>query len=192
MAKMMSNPAVGHLRGTVGDLVFVQQRTGDVVVRMRSRRRAPKREQEAANQQRFREAVAYAKSVWATQPELKGRYQAEAKLTGRQGFNLAKADYRLLPSVDDVGLTGYRGNIGETIGIKATDNFEVRTVGVMIRELDGTMLEQGPAVPSGGQWVYRSQTQVPAGQTVVVEVTATDHPGHSATKKVDHACGPRD
>jgi hypothetical protein len=191
MAKLIPNPAAGELSGSVGDLVFARYKTGVIVARKRPVRRTEKRSGEIANQQGFARAVEYASSVWKTQPDLQARYHAAAREQGRQGFNLAKADFRLPPKVQEIELELYTGNPGEVIRVIATDDFEVKAVGVVIRDLNGGLIEQGAAVQEDGAWVYRAQTQVPAGQTVVIEAAAADHPGHTGTKRVDHSCGPR-
>ncbi len=46
-------------------------------------------------------------------------------------------------------------------------------------------------MPEEGSWSYRAQTQVPAGETITLEAIAVDYPGHTAAKRLDHACGPR-
>ncbi len=53
------------------------------------------------------------------------------------------------------------------------------------------LIEQGAAVVANDTWSYQAQTQVPAGETVTVEAIAVDYPGHSVSKRLDHACGPR-
>ena len=50
-------------------------------------------------------------------------------------------------------------------------------------EADGTVLEQGAAVAGNDSlWAYTTTTALPAGQSVMIEVTATDRPGHKTTK----------
>jgi hypothetical protein len=191
MAKMIPNPAAGELRGRIGDLVFVKHKNGEIIVRKRPVRKVPRRKGELRNQKEFTDSVVYAKAVWAEQPELKARYNAVAQAQGRQGFNLAKSDFRTPPTVEDIELDEYTGKIGEVIRIQAVDDFEVKSVRVVIRDLEGVQVEQGNAVLEDGKWAYRGQSEVSAGQTVTIEVTATDHPGHTAVKPVDHACGPR-
>jgi hypothetical protein len=189
---MIPNPAAGQLSGTIGGLVFAKHKTGKVIVRQRpAPRKGGKKQAEIANQQDFAEAVVYAKGVWANQPDLQATYKAAAREQGRQGFHLAKSDFRLRPELQDIDLEGYTGNPGEIIRVTATDDFEVKEVDVVIRDLAGGMIERGSAAGEDGTWAYRAQTQVPAGQTVVIEATARDHPGHTASKRVDHACGPR-
>ena len=56
-------------------------------------------------------------------------------------------------------------------------------VAVAIRVTDGTVLEQGVTTATGdGAWTYTATTNLPDGQQVVIEVTATDRPGHKTTK----------
>ena len=114
-----------------------------------------------------------------------------AQREGRQGFHLAKADFRLPPRIGDVDLSGYGGNAGDLIRVVATDDFEVKEVLVVLWRLSGELIEQGAAVLEQGTWSYRTQTEVPAGETVTVETIAVDYPGHTASKRLDHACGPR-
>ena len=56
-------------------------------------------------------------------------------------------------------------------------------VAVAIRKPDGTVLEQGAATAGNDSvWAYTTTTALPAGQNVLIEVTATDRPGHKTTK----------
>jgi hypothetical protein len=57
--------------------------------------------------------------------------------------------------------------------------------------MSGEVIEQGAAGVDEGTWNYRAQTQTPAGETVTVEAIAVDYPGHTASKRLDHGCGPR-
>jgi hypothetical protein len=191
MANIVPNPAAGQLSGTLGDMVFARLKNGKIIARRRPVRTTAKKTGEIANQASFIRAVAYAKAVWNSQPELQAKYQAAARQQGRQGFHLAKADFRLPPRIGDVDLSGYRGNPGDVIQVVATDDFEVKEVLVVLRRLNGELIEQGAAVPSKQTWSYHAQTQVPAGETITVEAIAVDYPGHTASKRQDHACGPR-
>jgi hypothetical protein len=191
MANITPNPMAGQLSGKIGDLVFARLKNGKVIVRQRPVRKTSKKPGELANQQRFLSAVAYAKAVWNSQPELQAKYKAAAQRQGRQGFHLAKADFRLPPTIGDVDLSGYRGNAGDLIRVVASDDFEVKEVLVVLRRMSGELIEQGAAVMDQGTWNYRAQTQVPAGETITVEAIAVDYPGHTTNKRLDHACGPR-
>ncbi len=191
MAFIHPNPATGELSGSLGDLVFAKQKSGKIIVRKRPVRKAAKRKGEIANQQGFTSAVAYAKKVWAEDPDLRARYNAAAAIQGRQGFHLAKADYLKPPEVREIDLAEYTGAPGEIIRINAVDNFEVKSVQVKIRHLDASAIEHGQAERENDRWVYEARSTVPAGKTVVIDVTATDYAGQTSTRQADHACGPR-
>jgi hypothetical protein len=191
MANIIPNPAAGSLSGTLGDLVFARLKNGKVIVRQRPVRKTEKKSGEIANQAGFIRAVAYAKAVWSNQPELQAKYEAAAREQGRQGFHLAKADFRLPPTIGEVDLAAYQGNPGDVIRVVATDDFEVKEVLLVLRHLNGELIEQGAAVRDRATWSYRAQTLVPAGETVMVEAIAIDYPGHIGNKRQDHACGPR-
>lgn len=192
MAILKGNPLGGEIQGTVGDLVIANHKPGIKVVRKKPVRTAPPTENELANQSKMRDAIAWAKAMWANHPDLKEKYSSAGRPQHRRGFDLAKADFLRPPRVEDIDLSVYTGKSGETIRVRAADDFEVKEVHVSIQELDGTVIEEGAAVLEGGQWVYESTTDVASGETVVVEATAKDHPGHTASRKADHACGPRD
>ena len=191
MGFIRSNPFGPEWEGTFGDMVFAKYKPGLKIGRKKPVRTTAATEREKASRGQFRDAMFWAKAVWATQPELKARYIAAARLKDGRGFDLAKSDYRLPPVVEDIDLSGYTGQTGEVIRVRAVKKFEVKGVGLKIRDLTGAVLEEGAAVLENGRWAYTAKSPVPAGQTVVIEATATDHPGHTGVKKADHACGPR-
>jgi hypothetical protein len=191
MGLIYNNPFGPEWEGIFGDMVFAKFKPGIKIGRRKPTRTKAPTAAETASQAQFRAAMAWAKAVWATQPELKARYHAAAQRSHGRGFDLAKSDYRLRPVVEDIDLAGYTGHAGEVIRVRAVKKFEVKAVGVKIRDLSGAVLEEGAAVPENGWWAYTAQVEVPAGQTVVIEATATDHPGHTGVNRVDHACGPR-
>jgi hypothetical protein len=86
--------------------------------------------------------------------------------------------------VDEIDLSDYTGQIGGAIHIRAHDDFKLKDVRVVIRDTGGVVLEQGAANDStpDGSWTYTATANVPAGQTVAIEVTATDLPGNKGTK----------
>ena len=57
-------------------------------------------------------------------------------------------------------------------------------VTVTIRAQGGEVLEEGAAVWSGASalWTYTTTTALAQGQSVSIDVSATDRPGHKTTK----------
>jgi hypothetical protein len=82
MANITPNPAAGQLSGTIGDLVFARLKNGKVIVRRRPVRKTEKKAGEIANQAGFIRAVAYAKAIWNSQPELQAKHNAAARGSG--------------------------------------------------------------------------------------------------------------
>ena len=98
------------------------------------------------------------------------------------------ADFLTAPLVDQIDLNDYSGRAGDTIRIRASDDFEVAGVTVSISGSEGQPIEHGAAVLSSmkwGRWLYTTTTSVAAGTQVRVEATATDKPGNRAAKAED-------
>ena len=75
----------------------------------------------------------------------KAEYAAKAG-ESRSAFNVAVADFFGAPSIDEIDLTGYAGQVGDSIRVRATDDFKVVEVQVSIVNSDGSLVEQGSAV----------------------------------------------
>jgi len=132
--------------------------------------------------EQFRLAVVYGKTALAD-PATKVMYDAAAKGKGIPVFALTIADFFNEPTVDEIDLSTYTGHAGETIRIRAHDDVQVTGVAVAIRAPGGQALEQGVATAGAdGTWTYQTSTTVAEGQNVSIEVTATDRPGHKASK----------
>ena len=120
----------------------------------------------------------------ALQSESLRQFYAEvAERTNIPIFALAVADFMKPPTIEEVDLSPYNGQIGDLIMLTATDNFGVKAVRVMITNAEGNAIESGVAVesPSGpGHWVYTATASVPAGDTANFRIVATDRPGGSA------------
>ena len=118
-----------------------------------------------------------------TDPETRLHYEAAAKAKGTPAFALAVGDFLNAPAVDEIDLSAYTGQAGEKIAIRAHDDFALAGVTVVIHKADGTALEQGLALAGNDSvWSYTTTTALPAGQSVLIEVTANDRPGHKTTK----------
>ena len=110
------------------------------------------------------------------------RGAAQAK--GLALFAFVLGDFLKPPVVETIDAAGYHGRVGDLIKVSARDDFEVVAVDVVIRDAADAVLEQGPAALVGGQWTYATTVAVVAGETVTIEATATDRPGHTGSKSV--------
>lgn len=134
-----------------------------------------------AVRERFRLAALYGKAVYAT-PEDKEVYLAAAKEKGVSAFALAVGDYLHAPAVEEIDLTAYTGLSGQAIVVRASDDFEVTRVSLVIRVGEGTLEERGPAAFERGAWRYTTTATAPAGLPVVVEVTVSDRAGNKTVE----------
>lgn len=138
---------------------------------------------QAAHRARFKLATIYGSAVLAD-PARKAVYAPKAREKGITVFALCIADFLHPPSVNNIDLSAYTGKTGETITIQASDEVEVTGVAVRILDTTGAVLEQGPATSAdnGRNWTYATTTDLPVGQPVSIEVTASDLPGNKGTK----------
>ena len=97
-----------------------------------------------------------------------------AESRGFSASNVAVADFLHPPEIQKIDLSGYKGAIDETIAITAVDDVKVKTVGVMIVNDDGTLVQKGTAgvaAENSNQWLYK--TKCAAGSSslkIVVDV----------------------
>lgn len=183
MAKVRLNPVLEKIRGKVGDLVFKRYRDEVVISRTpQSGERQPTPAQ-ASQQERFKLAVLYGNTVLAD-PEKRAIYEAAAERKGVPVFALTVGDFLNAPAVDEIDVSGYTGKAGETIRVRASDDFAVTGVEVSITDSNGSVLEKGTAtlVPGSGEWIYQTTTEIAPQQQVSIEVTATDRPGHKTSR----------
>lgn len=180
MAKSKFNVITHGLSGLVGDLLVFRQKANKTIVANRPRPSSkPVKAISLENRARFTRASAYASGVM-NDPLLKAEYQLEAKI-GQSAFNVAFTDYQKAPEFyEDADLTTYLGEPGNTLTVSVIDDFRVQSVGVEIKQPDGTTLEQGAAVQSDNQldWVYTVtavNTELPGSRIIF---TASDLPGN--------------
>jgi hypothetical protein len=172
------------VRGKVGDLVF-SKRNGGVFISRRPENgnRILSAAQEAV-QERFRQAALYGKSAMAD-PQVRALYEAQAKKRKQPIFSVMIENFFKPPSLEEIDMSAYTGQPGSTIGVRASDDFDVMSVGVAIFDASNAPIENGAAVQSAtdsGRWVYTLTTTIASGTHIRVEVTATDRPGHKTTR----------
>jgi len=189
MAKVKLNPILEQVRGQVGDLVFRRYADEVVIGRKPDLEGREPTPAQAAQRERFRQAALYGKLVMAD-PAAKAIYEEAAKAKGQPVFSLTVADFFNAPSVDEVDLSGYSGQVGDSIVILASDDFDVTGVRVAVTNAAGQAIEEGAATetpPNSGRWVYAATAAVPTGTTVRLAVTASDRPGGKGTAEEEKA-----
>lgn len=185
MAKVTLNPIFEAISGNVGDLVLRELR-GQTIVSRKPALNGELSAAQIAHRDRFKRAVAYAKSVLAD-PAVRPVYEAVAFAKNTQVFALIIADFLNLPKIVSVDSSQYNGQAGGVIKVITTDDFGVANLRIDIYDADeGTDFESGQAVesPAGsGYWYYTTIANAPAGIVAGIQVTATDRPGGSATQR---------
>ena len=180
MAVVLKNLVTQGLSGKLGDtLVF--RRVGDrTIVSTAPTTTKEPTEKQKAQRERFQMAVLYAKSQMSD-PEAKAAYEAEAKGKGQpNAYNIAVADFFRAPDINDVDFSLYSGKVGDSIRVRAIDDFKVKTVRVEIFNADGSEVESGEAKlqSNGLDWVYTATAvnEDLSGDRIVIK--ASDMPGN--------------
>lgn len=136
MAKVINNVILEGLSGSIGNLVFRQMPDGSTRVSAKpdfSRRVFSRGQKEQQN--RFKQAAAYARQAFKTQPI----YAELAEGTTRNAYNLALSDWFNPPVIHGIERKD------ECIQVVASDNVRVTEVEVRIVDEAGNILEAGQA-----------------------------------------------
>ncbi|MDP4210199.1 MAG: hypothetical protein Q8928_15410 [Bacteroidota bacterium] len=179
MAKSNDNVLTHGLSGKVGDLLVFRVVDGKTIVaKAPSKANREPSEKQVKQQERFEEAVIYGKTVMVT-PELKAQYETSVP-EGKSVYQVALADFLKAPNIKEVDVTGYTGEVGSIIRVRAIDDFMVKSVQVSIFNSDGSVADQGEAIrlANGVDWLFTAKTLNDdlAGDKIVVK--ASDLPGN--------------
>jgi hypothetical protein len=92
MAKVTLNPMIKGISGKFGGFVFRSTIDGVVMSRLPTTSRVKPSEAQNAQRQRFREAIAYAKTALAD-PQVSSIYKKAAAEQNKRPFDLAVSDF---------------------------------------------------------------------------------------------------
>ena len=183
MPKVKLDPTFDEFRGSVNNLTYRKSYGKTFASVKADRGNVQPSDAQIAHQQRFSAAAAYGKTVMAD-PTARALYQQAAKERNMPFFALTIADFMHTPSITNIDLSAYNGQVNDVIKIQAQDDFSVASVHVALTQVNGgTPIESGYAVetaPGSGQWVYTATLSVSAGSNVNFTVVATDRPGGTA------------
>lgn len=142
-------------------------------------------------QSRFKQAAAYSKKTRAVE-STRAFYEALADERKIPVSALVMGDYLNAPTIQELDLSQYQGNPGDTILINTTDDVGVVTVNVSLVYADGTPIEEGQAVESGvgtGYWIYTATAPVAMGTDIFVGIEAFDRPNNKAVASANPIVG---
>jgi len=179
MAKINSNLVIHGLSGMLGKQVVVRRLKNGQYVMSAAPHHRPRELTDAqkVHREKFHQAILYAKGAQDNPV-----YADLANARGLSKYNVALADFLHPPEIQNIDVSSYRGKAGETIVITAVDDAKVKTVGVMIVNNDGTLVEKGTAVPidsNSNQWTYTTNNSA-SSSSVKIVVDAADLAGHVA------------
>jgi hypothetical protein len=190
MTEVNLNETVNGYRGSIGRLVFKRYKGRTIVGRKPIITKAPTAGQ-LAQRERFKKAVAFAKSVVAN-PVRRAFYEPLAKARDISIYSLAVGDFLHMPEFKYIELANYKGQIGDTIEIIVEDDLGMAYVNVAISAQDGTPIESGPAMEDGtgtGNWIYTTTVPVALGTDVFIEATGADHANNKTVISANPSVG---
>lgn len=183
--ELINNDLVMGSSGRIGDQLVYRQRGGKTIIAKRPRRTGiPPSAMQLEVQELFSEAVLYAKSVIADEAK-KAIYKAKAK-PYQSAYNLALADFCRPPAIKKYDVSGYSGQVGDQLSIRAIDDFKVEWVKLLIKDSADSMIEEGLAVLSANKldWIYTATVVNPSLVGSKLSISAADMPGNIKTLEV--------
>ena len=163
---------------------------GQVVVKTRRKQRMGKPGIDHSKREaviaRFLEASQYARQQISL-PESKALYASRVTEKMRSAYMLAMSDYLGVPKVHSIDAVDYHGVIGDTITVKATDDFMVTKVKVVTTNAAGAIIEEGDAGPDAlkiNLWVYKATAANPTLTGTKIRAVAYDRPGNTGTAEI--------
>ena len=182
MAKMTPNPAIDRLSGAVGDMVHRKLWGTHVVSRKPDFSDRVLSDKQLAQNNKYK----FAGLIWdALTPEVKAAYREWGKRLNKPPYALFNKNHSRPPSVEAIDLSRYTGQAGQTIGITATDLFQVASVAVTVREAAGAVVETGAAVKVAGtqhQWSYQTAATAHNIVGLSVEAVAVNWPAKAGNR----------
>lgn len=184
MAEVKNNIVTQGVSGMLGDMIVFRQVNGKTIMAVKPKQSDKKSEKQLARQEHFQSAVIYGKSS-AANPALKAEYGSGVNEKLNSPYMVAVADFLNAPSIQEVNLKEYTGNVGDRITIRVTDDFKVAEVKVAIHNPDGTLVEEGNAVQAlaGFDWTYTATVKNVSLDGDRITITAYDMPGNETTEE---------
>jgi|SRR6266850_4056554 len=179
--------------GMLGESATVRNVRGKLVVKSRPRRvlgpatPLPKdTSKRDAARARFQEATQYGHQQISL-PESRDLYAKRITDKKRTAYTVAMIDYLIAPKVHRIDTVDYHGSIGDTITVKATDDFMVTNVKIVITNAAGTLIEEGEAGPDSKKinlWAYKATAANPSLAGTKIRAVAYDRPGNTGTAEI--------
>ncbi len=187
MAHANNSIITGKFRGLLGKELVFREWAGKTIVSKapRPRKGKPTPEQ-SKTQEIFLMGTRYAKAIVnGADPTLTEAYMAALK--PRQNlYSRALQDFMTPPEIIGIDARGYKGMEGDTIIVRAKDDFKVTGVKLEIFAADGSLLEEGEAVSDiyDLYWTFTVTRNNNLLTGTVIKATATDCPNNEGILEV--------
>ena len=183
MAKIADNIILTGIKGMLGDMLVFREVKGQTIVSTKPKKPTSRTQKQQEGQERFKKAVAYAKSAMAD-ADTKALYATGISSRCSSAHQVAIADYLNGPRIESIDTSHYNGQAGSSIIVNASDDFMVVTVQVTIHTADGEQFESGNAVKNATDnfWTYTTTQQNASNANCQATITATDLPGNTTTR----------
>ncbi|MBC8033010.1 MAG: hypothetical protein H7Y03_02620 [Chitinophagaceae bacterium] len=177
MAKVSRGSLFHGCSGKMGNLVFRTRGNVTTVSKWQGSKKTKPSVRQEKVQGNFGRAAKYAKEA-IRDAALVALYTPKA-VDGKSVYNVAFADAFHSPVVEAIDATGYRGEVGGTILIKATDDFKVARVSISVFSGEDGLIETGDAVVrEDGIWMFTAMERNRDWEDCRVLVMAWDLPGN--------------
>jgi hypothetical protein len=184
MAIANDNVIMRFQRGRIGDLIFRVWGNNTIVSKAPDYSKIPRSEAQKANSNRFKGATGYGHRV-LKDPVAYAFYDKKRRVS-QSVWNVAISDYMKRPEIAEIDVWKYKGQAGNTVRVKAKDNYGIVSVIVMIINALGFEVESGMAVqmPGSEVWVYKAKEENPDWKGGKVVVRVSDSPGNLVRAEV--------
>ncbi|GAO45185.1 hypothetical protein [Flavihumibacter petaseus] len=173
------------LRGMIGHELVFREWEGKMIVQKAPGKRTTRPTRAMAVQNdKFRHGMAYGVRMNQDADMKEAYYRKRAP---RQNVcSRALQDFLTAPEVTEINVQGYSGQPGDTIEIRAHDDFHVAYVQVDIWSAGGVLVERGDAVvqPNGLVWTYTAKETHRSLAGTKVTAYAMDIPNNEGTLSV--------
>ncbi len=169
MSKVRYNGVADALQGRMGVVVF-RRMLGKLYASNRPNESTkPASEAQRNHRARFGQTSSKARQAMAD-PAARPVYERLAAARQTTVFGIAASDVYNPPEVVEIDCAGLTRQIGGQVKILATDDAEVKSVHVTLRDANGSVLEQGAAVLENTHWYYTSTTVLAPEPAVLVSL----------------------
>jgi hypothetical protein len=183
MAEVKNNIVTHGVSGKLGEMIVFRQVNGKTIMAMAPKQTGKYSDKQLEAKRRFQSAVIYGKAATAD-PLVKAEYEKGKGGKFTSAYQVAVADFLVAPDIQEVNLKEYKGNVGDVITIRVTDDFKVDEVTVSIHNPDGVLVEEGKAVQllGGVDWTYKATVKNESLAGDKITITAYDMPGNETVK----------